>query len=298
MAIRALTLSIMASGLAHTTALADAVTDTDGDILSCTTQDYRAMEARLDAPDTEPTPLYKLSIMDAFVSMCPDRIEMPYVARRAARAALDAGDPARALALYQIALYQGAPFDRSDRLDYMTTLVETGASNRAWALRDQEVARWIEEIELRGIADIETERLRDGYLHHVSFTAVDPDFQQTDVWLAVPFAGGWPAAIVRGSDQKRTALRRMVSGNRALAYEHLDLVRCRGRTTLTQNDDGLGRVDVEAIAEETARSYLQRPDVYYDYGDGEPVSTCFDAHRLFVSPDPRNALSLSGVRTY
>ncbi|MEO1407279.1 MAG: hypothetical protein AAFV54_12435, partial [Pseudomonadota bacterium] len=256
MAFRSLVFAIALGASMQVPASADAVSESSTSAVACTTQDYRAMEERLGDPSVEGTPAFRLSIMEAFVSMCPERIEMPLVARRAARAALDAGDAGRALALYQIAIYQGAPFDRSDRLDYITTLLETGASDRAWALRDQEVARWLEEVERRGIADIETDRLRDGYLHHISFKAVDPDFQQSDVWLAVPFAGGWPAAIVLGADQKRVALRQMVRGREAMTYEHLDLVRCRGRTTLTQNDGGLARIDTAAIAMETARSYL------------------------------------------
>ncbi|MEO0883367.1 MAG: hypothetical protein AAFY34_11670 [Pseudomonadota bacterium] len=299
MSVRSLIVSAALLGIsAQLCASAEAVDALVQEPEHCTAQDYRTMEAHLDEPSGEGSPENRLAILERFVSMCPDRIEMPSVARRAARAALDSGDPGRALALYQIAIYQGAPFDRPDRLDYITTLVETGAVDRAWTLLNQEVARWLDEVEHRGVAHIETERLRDGLLHHVTFTAVDPDFQQSDVWFAVPFNGGWPAAIVLGADQKRAALRRMVSGREAMSYEHLDLVRCRGRTTLTQNDGGLGDIDVTAIAKETARSYLRNPDVYYAYEEGQPVGTCFDPHRLFISPDPRRALSASGVKTY
>jgi len=298
MAIRILALSAALAALSVQLPATAEVSDISVEASECTTRDYQAMERRLEDPNVEGTPTFRLTVLETFVSMCPDRIEMPFVARRAARAALDSGDAERALALYQIAIYQGAPFDRAARLDYITALVETGASDRAWALRDQEVARWLEELEQRGIANIDTERLRDGVLHHITFDAVDPNFHQSEVWLAVPFSGGWPAAIVLGADEKRKALRRLVSGDEAVTYQHLDLVRCRGRTTLTQKDSGLASIDVAAIAEETAKSYLRHPDVHYRQLEGDPVGTCYDTHRLFVSPDPRQALSASGVRAY
>lgn len=299
MSIQRFMISALAAGISVCSfALADTADQLTSSAKECTSRDYRAMEARLEDNTVESTPAFNLSVMETFVSMCPYRIERPSVARRAARAALDVGDPNRALALYQIAIYEGAAFDRQARLDYIATLIETGSSGVAWSLLDQEVARWLGEIDSQGFAQIKTSRLRDGLLHHVSFSAIDPDFKQSDVWLAMPFSGGWPAAIVLGADQKRVGLRKLVKGNEASGYEHLDFVRCRGRTTLTQNDSGLSRADVGAIAEETAKSYLRNPDLYYAYNDGEPVGTCFDPHRLFVSPDPYKALPRYGVSTY
>ncbi|MEM9668909.1 MAG: hypothetical protein AAF950_08295 [Pseudomonadota bacterium] len=299
MASKAALLSfVLASGVVTTSAHADAKWEDAVSALQCSTQDYQAMEARLEDSEYESTPAFRLEILEEFLSDCPGRIEGPSLAKRAARAALDSGDAVRALTHFQTAIYQGAPFDRESRLDYMTTLVETGQFDRAWTLRDQEVDRWLREIDRRGVASIETERLRDGFLHHINFNAVDPDFQQSDVWLAVPFYDGWPVAIVLGADQKRVALRRLISGEDALTYQHLDLVRCRGRTTLLQKDKGLARVDVSEIALEAANSYLRNPDVYYEHKEGAPIGTCYDTHRMFVLPDPQTALTLSGLKTY
>ena len=265
---------------------------------TCSAEDYRTLRADLESTDVEMTPEASLALMEDYLLRCPDRIETPSIARLAGRAALDAGDADRALALYQIALYQGAPFDRDSRINYMSVLLETGAEARAWALRDQEVAHWLGELDQRGVANVTTQRLRDGWVHHVVLRATDPDFGQSELWVAVPHAAGWPAAIVRASDPKRVALRRLVQGSGAEAYEHLDLVRCYGRATLVQSDTGLAATDVDAIALDAVKTYLRRPDLHRLRDNAAPVSSCLDTHRLFVSPDPRYALPIVGVQRY
>lgn len=260
------------------------------DRIDCSLQDYRAFEAQLIDPNVEVTPDFMLSVMQGFLATCPHRIEVPSIVRRAARVALDTGDPALALVLYEQALEMAAPFERTDKLDLMAALIEMGEAERAWTLRDEIIVSWLNELEQNGLAEIASARLRDGIIHHARFGAVDANHAQSEVWLVVPYSGGWPAAIARGADKKRVALRQMVHGVEARAYEHLDLIQCRSRVTLAQNDAGLAAIDVDEVVMNAAKTYLRQPDKRFQRAEMVPVGTCIAAHRMFVSPNPRTAI--------
>lgn len=256
----------------------------------CSPADRAAFEETLADPATEITPAYALERATLYLARCAGAPGSGDIARRAARSALDAGEASRAIELYEQARAYGASFSRADRLGLIGALVAEGEDRQAWSLRDDEIRRWLFELERSGFAGISETRLPGGTLIHVRYSAVDPVLQQREAWLAVPDDGGWPVAIVRGADQARVALRRLVAGRRAEAYEHLDLVRCHGRETLLQADQGFAGAELGHVAAEAAAAYLAEPDMTMSAAPGEPLPSCFDTHRLFVSPDPRTAV--------
>lgn len=257
---------------------------------ACEQDSEAAFETMLSNSSMEVTPSYALERAVDYLTHCAGEPGSGAIARRAGRFALDAGDAGRAIELYEQARAYGARFSRADRLDLIAALVAEGHDGLAWSLRDDEVRRWLFELERTGFSEITETRLRDGMVYHVRFDAIDPALRQREAWLAVPYEAGWPVAVVRGADGARVSLRRLVAGRAAQSYEHLDLVRCHGRRTIIKADQGFAGVDLEAVATETAIAYLADPDTTMSAALGQPLPSCFDTHRLFVSPDPSTAV--------
>ncbi|MEL6322841.1 MAG: hypothetical protein AAFQ84_01270 [Pseudomonadota bacterium] len=294
-------LSIIAAGLVSalfgTFEARAAITEADSRE-SCSIDMLLDVEKKLSGGGPELTPDYGLSVSSDYLAACPGHYGEARILRRAMRFALDAGQPDLAFDYFERAAEVGVRFSRRERLDFIATLIAVGNHPQARALRDLEIVRWQDELKSAGLADVTETQLRDGRLLSVTFEASDPAYGQRKLWVAVPAGDGWPAAVVYAAEPARIALRQLVAGAAARTYEHLDLVHCGGRRVLAQSDRGLGNRDLDEAAHAAAKAYLAQPFQGRAKAPGEPVSTCRDPDRLFVSPDPSTAVPVWSSGTY
>ena len=287
--ICAIIAGLVSTLLAHSHSFAQTPDDA---ALVCSHTAYSDYRHRLKTEPIEATPAAHLAIAEAFLDTCGTRPEAGRVALQAARNALDVGNAQKALTYYDMARKRFAAFQQQDRLDYITTLALDDQERLAWSLRDEEIDVWLDELYETGLADVETVRLRDGFVHKVTYNAVDPSRNETVAWLAVPHGAGFPATISLSSETAMIALLKLRVGDAANRLQQLKLRRCHGQDFLLSEADGINEDDAETKAMAAAKAYLRRPDGVRKTAPGEPIATCYNLDRLFISPDPATAKPL------
>lgn len=259
---------------------------------ACASIDYIDYQALRRTAPIEGTPAEYLALAEAFLERCAARPEAGRVALQAARHALDTGQARKALDYFNMARIGFASFQRQDRLDYMTALILNGEAPLAWAMRDAEIALWLEKLAFDGLASVETIRLRDGLVYKIVFDAVDPARRESVAWLAAPFGAGFPATISLSADKALIALLKLRAGEAATGLQQLKLRRCHGQDTLASQIDAMTETDAHDRAMAAAKAYLAQPDHVQATAPGQPIATCYHAERLFIAPDPETATSL------
>ena len=258
-----------------------AYADTEG----CTLKDVAAWKAQLTDPQEEASPLYRLSVTEAFISDCPARPEVVSAHQLAGIAAMDGGFAEETIVHLEKARAPYRPLEIRPWFGLIAALLETGEDQAAWEERDALVAHWLERLESDGLASIETLGAPGGHIHAVEFIALEPRDFVRGVWLAVPEDAGWPSAIVLGSDGFRAALHLLRQPNTP-RLEHIDLIGCKERITLTQAEGEIAFDVASEAAIAASERYLERPELPVDNGAVDMSSACTWPDKMLPRPDP------------
>jgi len=254
----------------------------------CTLKDVAAWKERLFDPTKEATPLYRLGVTEDFLDGCPDRPEAIEAHRVAGLAALDGEYVKAAKDHLQNARTPYQHLKPREWFGLMAAFVETGEEARAWQERDAHLRHWIDRLETDGIADITSTEVNGGVIHSVEFAALEPGDYVRGVWIAAPAGPGWPSAIVLGSSEFRSSMNRLRSGEKN-RIEHIDLIGCRERITLTQSDGEIAFSTAKAAAISALETYLEEPEMPKDNGIIDLSSQCRWPGHMFPRPDPYKA---------
>lgn len=254
----------------------------------CTLKDVAAWKDRLFDPTQEATPLYRLNVTEDFLQDCPNRHEAIQAHREAGKAALDEGLAEAAREHLEYGRTEYDPLQPREWFGLMAALIETGEEARAWAERDSLVAHWLERLETDGLADVATSQVNGGTIHAVEFIALEPGDYVRGVWVAVPEKAGWPSAIVLGSNEFRSSMRQLRSGS-PKRLEHIDLIGCQERITLTQSDGEIAIDTAKAAAHFALETYLEQPELPADNGALDLSTACRWPKHMFPRPDPFTA---------
>ena len=258
--------------------MAEATERADQD--ACTTATRIAYEDALTDPNVEQEPAYQLAAAEAFLEFCDTPLHVQAVAKQAARAALDAGETAKSLNHFELALNNGAALTEKEQLDYMLSLWLNGKTERAWTLRDELIDYWLARADR--VATVTSTNVRDGLIYKIVFDNPSDTIKTRIHWLAQPHGEGWPAAISLNSDPSLVALATFRMGPAAQSMQDLTFTQCRGRKTAARK---FGEIDPD-IAEETAlnvlTAYLGAPQVPAHKAAGQPAATCYSTDRLLT----------------
>lgn len=247
---------------------------------ACTVATRIAYEKALTDPAAEQNPAHQLAVAEAFLVSCDVPLHVQAVAKQAARAALDAGETAKSLTHFELALNNGAALTEQEQLDYMLSLWLNGKTEHAWTLRDELIDYWLARASR--VATVTSTSVRDGMIYKIVFDDPSDTIKTQTHWLAQPHGEGWPAAVSLNSDPSLIALATFRMGPKAQSMQDLTLTQCRGRQTAARV---FGQI-VPEIAEQTAldvlTAYLRAPQVPAHHAAGNPAATCYSTDRLLT----------------
>jgi len=250
----------------------------------CGLSDVAAWRAALDSPTEEATPAYKLKVTEAFIDKCPARPELRDARLLAGYAAVDAGDAAAAADYLSAAKTRSRPLPFRGAFGLMIALADLGEVEAAWTLRDEVVDDWLSQLARGGNADIASDVMRGGVIHTVTFRDVETESRTRAVWLAVPDGAGWPSAIVLKSDAFRASLHRLRAGANSARLEHLDLIGCTERITLTQAEGEIPVEEVRPAALAALKLYLKQPELPVRAVEGDMLNACTWPDKMLPVP--------------
>ena len=256
---------------------------------ACSLKDVAAWQERLDDPLEEATPAYRLRVSEDFIEDCPHRPETRRAHRLAGLAALDGG-LAEAAARH---LVQGrAPTDALGLRAWfglIAAYLELGHDAQAWEERDALIEHWLGRLSDDGLAEIKSHDVRGGTIHKAEFIALEPDEYVRAVWVAVPEGEGWPSAVVLGSERFRASMFTL-RAPKADRLEHIDLIGCRERITLSQSEGHLPVSTANEAAMAAAAYYLKDPELPQNKGATDLSSACVWSTKMLPRPDPFKAV--------
>ena len=259
------------------------------DIQGCTLKDVAAWQDRLNDPLEEATPAYRLRVSEDFIADCPERPEIRRAHRLAGLAALDEGSAAAAAEHLERGRTEFDPLGMRAWFGLIAAHLELGNERRAWKERDAMIAHWLGKITEDGLADIRSHDVRGGTIHKAEFIALEPDEYVRAVWVAVPAGEGWPSAVVLGSERFRASLFKLRAPE-ADRLEHIDLIGCQERITLTQSEGQLPVRLADEAAMAAAAYYLKAPEVPQNNGAIDLSSACVWPTKMLPRPDPYKAV--------
>jgi len=240
----------------------------------CGLSDVADWREALDNPAEEATPAYRQSVSEAFLEACPNRPEGRDARLLAGFAAVEAGDAFAAADHLSVANTPARGLPTREALGLMAALAELGEADAAWVLRTQMIEAWLTALERTGNAEITSEVLRGGVMHQAVFSTIETEDRTRAVWVAVPDGPGWSSAIVLRSDAFRASLHRLRAGAGSARLEHLDLVGCSERITLTQAEGVIPVEEVRPAAIAALKLYLSQPELPAKAEPGEMLNTC------------------------
>lgn len=246
----------------------------------CTIATRKGYENQRTQSDVEQSPDYRLGIAEDFLTRCDLPLHVQAVAKHAARAALDAGQPEKALQFFERALDNGTALTDKEQLDYILSLWLNGDSDRAWTLRDDLIEDWLDRA--ANIAEITSTNVRDGIIHKVEFSSPAGNVETRIHWLAQPHGEGWPAAMSLDADPALIALATFRVGQQARSLQDLTLVQCRGRKTALRSYGDIDAMAADMAAIEALKVYLSQPQTPHAKETGQPAAACYSTDRLFV----------------
>ena len=243
----------------------------------CSLRDVGAWQAQLVDREQELSPGYILRVTEAFLARCPTRPEVREASKVAGIAATNAGEPARALRHFERA---GQLYDERANFYKAAVLLANGEAQRAWALRDQLVADWLEELAGDPLVAVESHAIRGGFMHTVRFARPDHDSGIGTAWIGVPDGPGWPATLTMGAGRQRTAFHRLRAGAQSAPMQHVDYYRCRGRRLLAETEASIAMSELDEAARLTLIGYFTAPDgTTRQTGEGT-LKTCLWPSRI------------------
>ncbi|MEM1390361.1 MAG: hypothetical protein AAGG45_04710 [Pseudomonadota bacterium] len=250
-----------------------------GQEAECSLRDVSAWQLQLNQPTEEASPEYIYRVTTDFLRKCPNRPEVRGAHARAAMAAVDDDDAARALKHFQQAL----PLQTlQSQFYYVAALLANGDERAAWDVRDEVVDNWARRMQRNRLVTLDKTDVRGGVIYRVIYNATDANTGSRIAFTAVPTGGGWPATVTLGSERQLNAFHRLRAGETAQPLRHIDLYRCTGRRLLARSTEELTIDEVTAAAERSLVAYLARPDVAY--GEGKEIIPCLWPERLLPAP--------------
>ena len=259
------------------------------DVRSCTLKDVAAWQDRLNDPLEEATPAYRLRVSEDFIADCPHRPETRRAHRLAGLAALDEGAAAAAVEHLERGRSPFEPLGMRAWFGLIAAHLELGNETAAWKERDALIAHWLGKIAEDGLAEINSHDVRGGTIHKAEFIALEPDEYVRAVWVAVPDGEGWPSAVVLGSERFRASLFKLRAPE-ADRLEHIDLIGCQERITLTQSEGRLPVSMADDAAMAAATYYLEQPEMPAANGMTDLSSACVWPTKMLPRPDPYKAV--------
>ena len=255
----------------------------------CTLKDVAAWQERLSDPIEEATPAYRLRVSEDFIADCPERLETRRAHRLAGLAALDGGLAEAAIAHLEQGRTANEPLGFRAWFGLIAAHLERGNEVAAWRERDALIAHWLDKVTGDGLADIDAHEVRGGTIYKAEFIALEPEDYVRAVWVAVPEEEGWPSAVVLGSETFRASLYKLrAPGTKRL--EHIDLIGCRERVTLTQSEGELPLHIADSAAMAAATYYLQQPEMPSGPGGFDLSTACVWPTKMLPRPDPYKAV--------
>lgn len=256
---------------------------------NCSLKDVAEWKQRLVEPTQEATPFYRLGVSEDFIRDCPNRPEVGEAHREAGKAALDGDLAEEAKRHLDRALAAHSSLQPREWFGLMAALIETGDEARAWKERDALVEHWVTGLENDGLADVVPAQVDGGTIYAVQFIALEPGSYVRGVWLGVPEGPGWPSAIVLGSDELRSVWSQLrTRGSQRI--EHIDLIGCKDRITLTQTEGEIAFSTAKSAATAALETYLEQPELPRDNGATDLSSQCLWPHHMMPRPDPYEAV--------
>lgn len=255
----------------------------------CTLRDVSAWQDRLNDPLEEATPEYRLRVSEDFIEDCPGRPEVRRAHRLAGLAALDGGLAKAAANHLERGRTDFEPLGMRAWFGLIAAKLELGDEASAWKERDAMIGHWRDKVSADGLAEINTHKVQDGTIYKAEFIALEPDEYVRAVWVAVPKGKGWPSAVVLGSEKFRSSMYKLRAKNTA-RLEHIDLIGCRERITLTQSEGQLPIPVADRAAMAAATLYLEEPELPINNGAIDLSSACTWPTKMLPRPDPYKAV--------
>ncbi len=255
----------------------------------CTLKDVDAWHSRLNDPLEEATPTYRLRVSQDFIADCPHRPEVRRAHRLAGLAALDAGLAEAAAEHLELGRTPYEPLGVRAWFGLIAAQVELGNTKAAWKERDDLIAHWLDTITKDGLAELDMQMVPGGAVYSAKFTALEPEEYVRAVWVAVPKGEGWPSAVVLGSEKFRSSMYQLRAQS-AERLEHIDLIGCRERITLTQSEGQLPISLADGAARAAAAVYLGDPELPQGNGAVDLSSACTWPTKMLPRPDPYKAV--------
>lgn len=243
----------------------------------CSLRDVGAWQAQLVDREQELSPEYILEVTEAFLTRCPARPEVREASKVAGIAATEAGQAMRARHHFDRA---GILYEQRANFYKAAILLATGEPDRAWALRDQLVADWLEDLSANPQVAVDTQAIHGGRMYTVQFARPDAESGIQTAWVGVPVGPGWPATLTMGSARQRTAFHRLRAGPDAVSRPHVDYYRCRGRRLLAQVEHSMAMSELDEAARTTLISYFSAPDAAHRTDREGTIGTCLWPWRL------------------
>lgn len=255
----------------------------------CTLKDVEYWKDALYDSSEEATPHYRLSVTEDFIADCPYRHEIIEAHRIAGLAAVDGGYAKSAREHLESARSTYYTLNMREWSGLIAANLELGHTEAAWQERDSMVQHWINQLTEDGLADIREENVDGGKVYSVEFIALEPESYVRALWLAVPDGEGWPSAVVLRSDAFRNAMLRIRKPD-AQRMEQIDLIGCRERITLFQEEGGISFETAKEAANAAAATYLQHPEVLFDNEVIDMDGACIWPDVMMPRPDPYEAV--------
>jgi hypothetical protein len=256
----------------------------------CGLSDALKFQTNIENPREEADPAYMLRTAEAFIALCPDRLERREAHVIAARGALDSGDGLKAAHHYDSAIARGARLNIKTLMDYAVALQTIGANDRARAIQNAAVMKWTGRITETGVGQVEAVEGTDGTIYKVIFEVVDPNAQISAMWVALPNGGGLPATVLVRSAAKIAAWRAMREGAKDQPLMVAEMNKCRERVILAEAYGAMRSVDIESTAMEALKTYLRQPDGVALTAEEQPIASCMQLSIMLHTPDPQTAV--------
>lgn len=256
----------------------------------CGLRDALRFQTKIENPKEEADPAYMLRTAEAFIALCPNRLERREAHVIAARGALDSGDGMQAAHHYDSAIARGARLNTKTLMDYAVALQTIGANDRARAIQNAAVMKWAGRITETGVGRVEAVEGIDGVIYKVIFEVVDPNAQISAMWVALPNRGGLPATVLVRSAAKIAAWRAIREGVKDQPLMVAEMNKCRKRTVLVEAYGAMRSADIEPTAIEALKTYLRQPDGVDPTAEKQPIASCMQLSFMLHAPDPRTAI--------
>lgn len=256
----------------------------------CGLSDAMTFQTNIESPKEEADPAYMLRTAEAFIALCPNRLERREAHIIAARGALDSGNGQQAAHHYDSAIARGAHLNTKTLMDYAVALHTIGETDRARTIQSAAITKWASHIAETNAGQVDIIERPSGDIYKVSFVVAEPGVKVSTMWVALPSKDGLPATVLIRPAFKIAAWRAMREGVNAQPLMVAEMNRCREQTILAETYGAMQSVDIEPIAMAALEAYMQQPDGVESTDEGQPIASCMRLSLMLHAPDPQTAI--------